>query len=102
VPFTKTKAKKVTPICERQALVGYIQQAVTERTRIEAACDETDINLRTYRRWAKGGNIVVDKRPDAIRVTPANKLSKEERDAIVKVVNQPEFPAYSHRRSFLG
>jgi len=47
--------------------------------------------LRTYRRWAKGGNVVADKRPGAVRVAPANKLSKEERDAIIEVVNQPEY-----------
>lgn len=72
-------------------MVGYIRQAVIDGSCIEPACEEADISLRTYRRWAKGGNIVSDKRPDAIRKKPANKLSEEERDAIVEVVNQPEY-----------
>lgn len=72
-------------------LVGYIRQAVIDGSCIEPACEEADISLRTYRRWAKGGNIVSDKRPDAIRTEPSNKLSEEERDAIVEVVNQPEY-----------
>jgi putative transposase len=72
-------------------LVGYIQKAVTEGSRIEPACGEADISLRTYRRWAKGGNIVADKRPDAVRAAPANKLSKDERDTFVKAVNQSEY-----------
>jgi hypothetical protein len=64
------KRRRLTPLCERQALVGYIQQAVTEGIRIEPAYGEAYISLRTYPHLAKSGNIVTDKRPDTVRVTP--------------------------------
>ena len=72
-------------------MVEYIQEAVTNGCRIEPACEEAYISLRTYRRWAKGGAVTADKRPDAIRPEPRNKLSEVEKDAIVAVSNQPEY-----------
>ena len=72
-------------------MIGYIRQAVSDGNCIEPACEEADISLRTYRRWIKGAIVVADKRPDAIRTEPVNKLSEEERDAIIEVVNQPEY-----------
>jgi putative transposase len=72
-------------------LIGHIRQAVSDGSCIEPACEEADISLRTYRRWIKGDNVIADKRPDAIRAEPVNKLSEEERDANIEVVNQPEY-----------
>lgn len=50
-----------------------------------------DISLRTYRRWYRQGVIQKDKRPEAVRPAPSNKLTKQERQIIVDVCNEKEF-----------
>lgn len=72
-------------------MVQYIQEALVDGCRLEPACEETEISLRTYRRWLIGGIVQPDQRPEAIRPEPRNKLSKEEKDAMVYVTNQPEY-----------
>ena len=59
--------------------------------RLEPACHEVQIDLRTYRRWYQQGEVQADKRPICTRPEPANKLSQEERDAIIEVCNRSEF-----------
>ena len=59
--------------------------------RLNAACNETEISLRTYRRWLCGDEITVDKRPDAIRPEPVNKLSEQEHQRIIETCNEPEY-----------
>lgn len=55
------------------------------------ACNEVEVALRTYRRWYKEGELQVDKRPLSKRPTPANKLTEEERQAIIQISNAPEY-----------
>lgn len=50
-----------------------------------------DMSIRTYQRWTKGDGVKPDQRPLAWRPTPANKLSREERDKVVALCNQPEY-----------
>lgn len=52
---------------------------------------EAGISVRTYRRWYKEGQIRHDKRADAIRPMPINKLTDAETAAIIDVCNQPRF-----------
>jgi putative transposase len=59
--------------------------------RLNSACNETEISLRTYRRWLCGDEITVDKRPDAIRPEPGNKLSEQEQQIIIETCNEPEY-----------
>ncbi len=47
--------------------------------------------MRTYRRWYKAGHVNADKRPDAVRSAPKNKLTEAEQAAIIAVCNQPRF-----------
>ena len=54
---------------------------------------ETEIDLRTYRRWYRGGEIQQDLRPLVVRPEPANKLTEKERSAILDVCNAPEYAA---------
>lgn len=56
----------------------------------ETACREAGICARTYRRWRDQGEDGADRRPTAVRPTPANALTKEERAAIIRVANLPE------------
>jgi transposase InsO family protein len=68
-----------------------IHEARTSGARLSVACEEADVCLRTYRRWYRGGQVQADKRPDAQRSAPSNKLSSEERQAIMTIVNEPEY-----------
>jgi putative transposase len=56
------------------------------------ACEETEISLRTYRRWIQAdGEVRSDQRPEVVRPEPTNKLSEAEVEAIVAVCNQSEY-----------
>lgn len=68
-----------------------ILEAIQCGCRLEPACHEVQIDLRTYRRWNQQGEVQSDKRPICIRPEPANKLSQQERDAIIEVCNRSEF-----------
>ena len=50
------------------------------------------MSLRTYRRWRDSqGNLKEDGRPQAERLKPANALSEEERQEVLRVCNLPEY-----------
>jgi putative transposase len=72
-------------------LITLIQEAMKNGCSINTACMETEISLRTYRRWLCGKEITVDKRPEAKRPEPSNKLSQEERKTILDTCNEPEY-----------
>ena len=76
---------------ERKQLIGLIQEAHQAGARLEPACQEVGISLRTYRRWLKGGNVQEDQRPLCERPAPCHQLSEAEREMIVHVCNQEEF-----------
>ncbi|WP_270301547.1 transposase [Terrisporobacter petrolearius] len=42
--------------------------------RLIPACETVGISKRTYERWYRGGKILEDRRKDAIRPEPSNKL----------------------------
>ncbi|MBC2582276.1 DDE-type integrase/transposase/recombinase, partial [Clostridium sp. DJ247] len=49
------------------------------------------ISVRTYERWCSEGSVKKDKRPSAERPTPKNKLTDEEYQSVLNIVNVPEF-----------
>jgi putative transposase len=59
--------------------------------RLSSACNETEISLRIYRRLLCVDAITVDKRPDAIRPEPGNKLSEQALQIIIETGNEPEY-----------
>lgn len=71
--------------------VELIQEANRNGARLQVACEELNINVRTYQRWVADGGVKVDERPTAKRKKPKNKLSLEEKDEIIAIVNQDEF-----------
>lgn len=71
--------------------MALIHDAKQSGCRLEHACHEVQIDLRTYRRWYQQGEIQTDKRPICVRPEPANKLSQQERQAIIEVCNRPEY-----------
>ena len=76
---------------ERIQYIDWIQEATQAGARLNPACSETGISIRTYRRWYREGQVQQDKRAEAIRPVPANKMSASEQAAIIAVCNQPRF-----------
>jgi putative transposase len=73
-------------------LVTLIHEAVQSGCRLLPACKETEVSLRTYRRWVQGKSpLRADQRPEAIRQEPTNKLSDEEVNAILAVCSQQDY-----------
>ncbi|MDB4254706.1 IS3 family transposase [bacterium] len=75
----------------RQTAIALINDAVTAGARQAKACAELKISDRTLRRWTKDGQMHADQRPLVLRPEPANKLSAEERAAVLEVCNATEF-----------
>lgn len=60
--------------------------------RLSKACAEAGIDVRTLQRWkARGGLVSGDRRPAAVRPTPAHALSVSEREQLLRVANEPRF-----------
>ena len=77
---------------DRVKAVELIDEAVSRGARRFKACEELGISDRTYRRWTSDGDgIRKDARPDTQHKAPANKLSAQERQAILDVCNEPDF-----------
>lgn len=74
---------------ERKQIIVSIKEAVTSGARLGAACEMMGISPRTYQRWQKPDNTH-DGRQDA-RHEPANKLSEEEEERILRVANSPRY-----------
>lgn len=68
-----------------------IQEAVDNGAREFKACNEIGISLRTLQRWRSKITPSEDQRPHAVRPTPKNKLTDDEKEEIINVVNQPQY-----------
>ena len=75
----------------RQTAVVLINEAVSTGARRAKACSELEISDRTLRRWTNDGQIHADQRPFVSRPEPANKLSADERAAVLQACNSTEF-----------
>ena len=76
---------------DRVTAVELINEARENGARLEPACDELNISVSTYQRWTKDGEVKKDQRPLIDRPTPKNKLSDEERQGIIKIINSPKY-----------
>ena len=74
---------------ERLAACGLIAEAHRNGARIEPACKEVGISVRTYRRWR--AQPEGDKRPRTDRTPASHALSAEERSEILSICHQPEY-----------
>lgn len=68
-----------------------IKEARDNGARLTPACRAVGISDRTYQRWVSGNDIKEDQRCYADRPAPFNKLSKEEYDSVIKIVNLPQY-----------
>ena len=69
----------------------WINEAITAGARKTAACEVAEISIRTLQRWCTEGIVVEDKRADAVRPVPANKLLESERLRVIEVCSTEEF-----------
>jgi len=76
---------------DRKEAVALIQEASASGARKFKACEELEISVRTYQRWIEKGKVSEDQRPYAKRPVPMNKLTPEERTAVIEVANNAEF-----------
>ena len=82
---------ELTSLSKREKLVKLINEAIKSGARKKVACEEVNLSFKTFLRWTKNGLVIADKRPDAIRPEPSNKLSAEEEKEIVTLCNEPEY-----------
>ena len=75
----------------RGIIIKLVEEAVVSGARQQLACEEIGISVRTLQCWCKDGAPSADKRPLVKRPEPANKLTEAECEALLELVNQPEF-----------
>lgn len=80
----------MTRLSDRREAIELIEEAVANGARKALACREIGISIRTVQRWTQSGTLNDDQRPYAERRAPRNKLSEQERNAVLEVVNRPE------------
>lgn len=77
---------------DRRTLAQDIAQAHERGARLAAACEVAGISVRTLQRWkAQEGLQKGDGRPQALRPTPGHALTREERERLLAVANEPRF-----------
>lgn len=76
---------------DRIRIVELIKEAFDSGARLTRCCEVVGISIRTYERWISEGSIREDQRPVAERPEPKNKLSEEEYQSVLRVVNLPEY-----------
>lgn len=76
---------------DRHHAVELIREACQAGARLKPACAHLGLDMRTYQRWTQGGQVKIDARPQAKRGEPANKLSAEERTAVLAVCHQIDY-----------
>lgn len=81
----------MTSLPDRQQTVALIAQAQSSGARLVKACALLHLSVRTYQRWTQDTCVKADQRPVVPRPAPLNKLSDEERRAVVSLCNQPEY-----------
>ena len=77
---------------DRQFIAEGVQQAHQDGARLRRACAVAGITVRTWQRWQRQDGLHQgDRRPQAVRPTPAHALTEQERALIVQVANEPRF-----------
>ena len=85
------KRGQLIKLTDRQEHVELINQAIISGARQDKACEMIGLSTRTLQRWQVNGVVGEDKRPTATRPAPINKLSNDERQAVMAVCNVEEF-----------
>lgn len=78
-------------VTDRKHVIELIEEARLNGARLEPACKELNISVRTYQRWIAEGENTADKRPLIERPAPKNKLRDEEKAQIIATINTPKY-----------
>jgi putative transposase len=81
----------MTSLPDRLQTVELVNEAQRQGARLEKACELLNISIRTYQRWYRDDEVKADCRPLAIRPEPQNKLTAEEREAVLDLCNKPQY-----------
>ncbi len=81
----------MTTPSDRLKIVEIINEACCSGARREKACAVLHLSIRTLQRWSKDGDVRFDQRPVVKRSAPVNKLSEQERSAILETCHQPVY-----------
>ncbi len=81
----------MTSLPDRQQAVALIHEAQSSGAQLVKACALLYLSVRTYQRWTPEKAVSADQRPVVPRPAPTNKLSHEERQAVVSLCNQPKY-----------
>ena len=77
---------------DRLLCISLIREAAQSGCRLENACNELGVSVRTFQRWVRDGDAVrADGRTTTVRPQPPHKLSEAERQKILEVANSAEF-----------
>lgn len=76
---------------DRRRTVELIEKARKAGARLIPACKIAGISARTYQRWTQNGDVGRDRRPEAIRPAPANKLTPRERERVLETCHKKEY-----------
>ena len=85
------KRGRLISASNRIRAVELINEAVLSGARKQMACNEIDITIRTFQRWTTSGGLKIDGRADAERAVPHNKLTAEERNQALELINNKEY-----------
>jgi len=70
-------------------VIALIEEACTAGARLAKACAVVELSVRTVQRYRRHGEIKPDGRKTAaLNRVPANRLSEQERAAILETANQ--------------
>lgn len=82
---------------DRQNYEELVNEAIEAGACKYKACQLIGLSIRTLQRWQAGGEIKADKRLTADRPAPMNKLTEQERHAIIAICNADEFASLPPR-----
>jgi len=76
---------------DRLKVVKLISEACNAGARKDKACAALHLSIRTLQRWSDNGEVKFDQRPVVPRKPPRNKLSEQERAAILEVCHESDY-----------
>ena len=77
---------------DRQSIARAVGEAHRDGARLEYACSEAGITVRTLQRWKRCEGLERGhRRPQAVRRAPAHVLSEAEREQILRIAHEPRF-----------
>ena len=85
---------------DRHMIARSVDGAHRDGARLEYACAEAGITVRTLQRWKRCEGVERgDRRPQAVRPVAAHALSEAEREDILRIANEPRFAEFPPARS---